>query len=301
MLSQTYRIALNRIALIEKPDKSFPWNDYMARFVIEDISPDELLLRIGRGFGFAPIFGNDGYPRLENFRETSFLVVDMDTEDNRSSLATLSQHPLVAYHGAIIYPTHSYTPERPRHRVVFLLNEPLKRPESVVAMQKFLAGAFGSNDYSLNANKTWQANGKIDADNLWDICYLPDHFYFSPEQVVNYLNQYQAAERRKLERQTKQQHRQTGAEQGENYMPLRELSQRLGRIDPYSMGYDEWVKLGAAIAHSYGQDAFWVFKDWSDTPGKTPMTMAVYKAMMRDHPNAAGYGTIIKLLKEHNA
>jgi len=290
-----YLISINQIPIIEKPGSDFPWKEYMARFVTEEVDAIELLNRIGKGFGFGPVFGGDGYPRKENFYCAQHVVVDMDTEDERSSLAVLERHPLVAAHGAIIYPTHSHTPERPRHRVVFLLNAPIYQVEHYRTICATVTAFFAGADPAGGSNPvmTWQANGRIDADNLWPLVYLAPEFDFGIEDVALYT----ARHRRVQEKQDASRRQEPRSFEEQDRMPLAELFGKLNRIDPYSMGYTDWVKLGAAIAHSYGDDAFHQFKAWSDKPGKVPLTVAKWRSFIRATGNQAGYGTIVMFLK----
>lgn len=184
-MDNIYRIAINRIPLIDKPNSDFPWPEYMAAFEPHELTPGELLWKIGHGFGFAPIFGEDGYPTMEKWIESQFIAIDID--DERTTLDELSKHELVAYHGAIVYPTHSHTAEAPRHRVVFLLDQPVRNATTYRLLYSAIASMFPGADHSVAPNKTWMGNGKIDFHKLWGLCRLPKRFVFTPEQVVTYM------------------------------------------------------------------------------------------------------------------
>ena len=82
-------------------------------------------------------------------------------------------------------------------------------------------------------------------------------------------------------------------------MSLQELETKLHNLDPYSLDRDEWVTLGAAIAHTYGEEAYPVFKQWSDVEGHAPMTRSEWNSMAR--PGEAGYGSIIHILHRERA
>lgn len=299
-MTQNYRISINRIALIEKPDDQFPWSTYMQRFEAEDLEPLEFLDRIGKGFGFAPVFGGDGRPTIANFLSAQYIAVDMDTEDARSAMGTLMWHPLVSAHGAIIYPTHSHTDDKPRHRVVFLLDEPIDRADHYRMACTAVTALFdGADPSGCNPNKTWMANGKIGADNLWSWVHYGPPFALSRQDLRLYVHQHQA---RQPQRQQPAQVPSRPYRSGER-MDLNELFARLSRIDSYSLSYDDWVRLGAAVAHSYGDPAFILFKQWSDQPGKTPLTRSKWHSLAQDAAGgkSAGYGTLIHLLKERSA
>lgn len=300
-MQREYRIAVNRIPVLDKPDKDFPWHDYVDCFEPHDLSGYELLYKIGKGHGFAPIFRGDGRPTLQNFVESQFIAVDMDTEDERSSYATLSQHPLVTYHGALIYPTHSSTPEKPRHRVVFLLDMPIYSAAAYKKAIDAVTVLFDGADRSGGANKTWMGNGQIDFRNLWEQCHLPTSFQFTPEQVTHYIVQHKLLQNRERAKQVDNNVLKYRRETGQDVPALAETGRRLFAIDPYSLSYDEWVKVGAALAHTYGDNAYWLFKDWSDRPGKDPVTMAKWQSLGREAAGkSAGYGSIVQLFKENH-
>lgn len=290
-IPMTYRFAINSIPVLDKPDKQFPWSDYIERFELRDVTPGELLYAIGTGHGFAPVFR--GRPSIQNFVEASFLAVDMDTEDSRSSMAALKSHPLVACHGAIIYPTHSHKPESPRHRIVFLLDRPISSSVAYKQACETINWLFPGCDTSTGPAKTWMSNAEIDCYNRWDECYFAPGFSFAAEMLTTYMLQYKRTVKPVRSEPTFSSEEFFGSKER---MSLPELRQHLARVDPYSMDREEWVRLGAAIAHCYGDQAYFIFRDWSDRPGHGRMSIGEWKSMTRDHPKAAGYGTIIKML-----
>lgn len=79
-------------------------------------------------------------------------------------------------------------------------------------------------------------------------------------------------------------------------MSLEEVRGYLQRLDPYRLSYMEWVKLGAAIAHTYGDNAYYTFKDWSDTDGKTPLSWSKWRSLAREHGSPVTYATIVWML-----
>ena len=304
--NKLYRLSINRIPILDKPGDDFPWHDYNERFEVCDVTAAGLLEQIGKGHGFAPVFRGDGRPTIQNFSESPFIAVDMDTEDERSSLRTLVEHPLVSYHGALIYPTHSHRDEKPRHRVLFLLDMPIFSAVAYGNAVRAINSLFEGADGTGGPNKTWQANGNIDFRHLWDKCYLSPTLQFSPEMVTHYILQHklktdkEAKDKQRYDARQYKQHYESST--GDSIMQLSELGPRLFRLDPYSLSYDEWVKLGAALAHTYGDAAYWLFKDWSDRPGKQPLDRNKWQTFAKEAAagKSAGYGSVIKLLKEHN-
>jgi hypothetical protein len=74
------------------------------------------------------------------------LGVDFDTEDGRSSLQQLKKDLFIAKYGALLYTTPSHTPDKPRARVIFLLDTPIIQPTNYVLASSALLWIFGSGD-----------------------------------------------------------------------------------------------------------------------------------------------------------
>ncbi len=73
-----------------------------------------------------------------NVTGSQLLALDSDTGEERSSFAGLLADLFIARHAAIIHATASSTWERPRSRIIFLLDEPLEPAEYELALQALL-------------------------------------------------------------------------------------------------------------------------------------------------------------------
>jgi hypothetical protein len=69
------------------------------------------------------------YRKAENFISASHLGLDRDEESRESSIEGLLKDQFIIDHGAIVHETSSSTSEKPRSRVVFLLDSPITDPK----------------------------------------------------------------------------------------------------------------------------------------------------------------------------
>ena len=69
-----------------------------------------------------------GFRHERNFTAGQVLSLDFDTEDEVSTIKHLSSVDFFNKYAYAIYTTASHTEDKPRARVVFLLQEPIKRP-----------------------------------------------------------------------------------------------------------------------------------------------------------------------------
>lgn len=63
---------------------------------------------------------------IENFVETSLIPIDFDSGDMDSSLDVLRENPMYQRYGTFIHTTPSHKPDKPKARMVFVLEEPIK-------------------------------------------------------------------------------------------------------------------------------------------------------------------------------
>lgn len=291
----TFKVALHRVCFIEKPDKdpAFDWEHFNCGFVNVELDILQLCNAIYLGRAFAPWM--NGKRKVENFTLAQHIGVDMDTNDKRSDIEELIRHPLVQGYGAIIYETPSHTPYQPRARVIFPLDEPITTAEGYKSAIQIVTELFDDPDPScVDAARFFFGNGKLGfhqhTDGMW----------FNPDACLP-VSELRRMARLRVQRLKAQQQGPASTphnQPSEEIMPLAELEERLRTLNPYGMPYYEWAKIVAALGHVYGFGAFTVARNWSDKPGKTSLTEKKWRSLIRDHPKAAGYGTLIRALKE---
>jgi hypothetical protein len=297
-MPSTFAIAVNRQRFVEKPGREMDWETFNSQFInVDNMDVMRFANAIYMGHAYCPQM--TGKRKAENFHLAQHVAVDMDCGDQRASLDALRQHPLVQAYGAIIHETPSHTPEAPRARVIFLLDEPIHTAEGYRAALSVVTEQFpGADPACVDPARFFYGNGRLGA------MQRTDGIWFAPEICLP-LSELRRYARIQAER-AKQQQTWTPPENGNGHgqpgngerMNLDELGQRLAHVNPYSMGYDQWLKLIAAVRHVYGDGAFGAVKAWSDMPGHDPLTQAKWNSLQASHPNPAGYGTIVPIIKE---
>lgn len=299
----TFRIAVNNRCFVEKPGRELDWESFNSGFRNWEIDIMRFCNAVFMGYPYCPWM--EGKRKVENFQLAQHIAIDMDCGDARADMETLTQHPLVQTYGAIIHETPSHTPAAPRARVIFILDEPIRDANGYkVAIQTVTDLFDGSDPACVDAARFFYGNGKLHAlgrtEGIW----------FHPEACLPLTElrrfaRIRAAKQREMAQQNRSQWVQRATTSGNGHgaassdqMTMNELRDRLGRLHPYAMGYDTWLKLVAAIRHCYGESSFGVVKAWSDVTGEEPLTESKWNSLSDTHPNPAGYGTIVQILQE---
>lgn len=291
----TFKVALHRVVFIEKPsqDENFDWEAFNTGFVNVELNLMQFCNAIYIGRAYCPWM--NGKRKVDNFKLAQHIAIDIDAGDERGAIETLTRHPLVQGFGAIIHETPSHTDYKPRARVIFPLDEPIQTAEGYKAAVQVVTELFDGADPScVDAARFFFGNGKLHhyqhIDGLW----------FNPDACLP------VSEIRRMARLRQQKNRATAEQpKGEiqqsrdEIMPIAEMSDRLRAVDPYRMHYREWAKIVAALGHVYGFSAYTTAKNWSDKPGKSPLTEKKWRSLIKEHPKAAGYGTLMWALKEY--
>lgn len=291
-----FKVAIHNVSFIEKPtdDPDFLWELFNSGFTNQEVDVLELCNYIYIGRAYCPWM--TGKRKADNFQLAQHIAIDIDTGDKRASIEELQLHPLVQGYGAIIHETPSHKPEAPRARVIFPLDEPITTAEGYKAAIQVATDLFdGADPACVDSARFFFGNGKLGfeqrMEGLWlrtDAC-LP----------VSELRRMARLRSNQQKEQREQQYKSTpNVQPSGSIMSLHEMEDRLRGIDPYRMSYPEWAKVVAALGHVYGTGAFGVAKNWSDRPGKTPLTERKWSSLAREHPKPAAYGTIMRALKE---
>jgi len=291
-----FRIGIHNVSFIEKPDRQddFDWELFNTGFVNREVDIFEFFnyIYIGRSY----CAWMNGKRKVDNFQLAQHIAVDIDTGDKRGTIAELQKHPLVQGYGAIIHETPSHRPDAPRARVIFLLDEPITTADGYKAAIQVVTEMFdGADPACVDAARFFFGNGKLGfhehRDGIWmrpDAC-LP----------VSELRRMARLRVQKQKEQRTQNNQPTpNVQPSDEVISLVEMEERLRSLNPYSIDYTEWAKVVAALGHVYGSGAFIVAKNWSDKPGKDPLTEKKWRSLIGEHPKAAGYGTLMRALKE---
>lgn len=294
----TFKIAIHRVPFIEKPteQEDFDWELFNTGFVNVELDLMQFCNAIYIGRAYCPWM--NGKRKVDNFKLAQHIAVDIDAGDERGDIETLTRHPLVQGFGAIIHETPSHTDYRPRARVIFPLDEPIQTAEGYKAAVQIITEMFDGADPScVDSARFFFGNGRLGfyrhTDGIW---FSPDPCL--PVSEIRRMARLRQQKSKTSDEQPRQDTRVGDAPTKDEIMPLAEMSERLRLLDPYRMHYREWAKIVAALGHVYGFSAYTAAKNWSDKPGKEPLTEKKWRSLIKDHPKAAGYGTLIRALKE---
>ena len=139
-----YRVAVSSMKVGKLPKGDRRWADFTSSFVNKELTAPELWTAVQNGQAFAPWV--NGGRSIDNFICGQHIAVDMDTEDEASSIAHLMRNVFVRTYASFIYTTHSHTPEAPRARVVFLLDEPIYDYERLQTVHEFIHALIPGSD-----------------------------------------------------------------------------------------------------------------------------------------------------------
>ena len=128
-----YKISISDIALSAKPQQGGAlWERLTTSFRNMELTLDEFAAFVLAGHSYTSWLR--GPRRVNaNFLASQFIVVDMDTDDEWSSIPALLDNWFVRNYSAFIHTTFSHTPSTPRARIVFLLDEPITSREGYKA------------------------------------------------------------------------------------------------------------------------------------------------------------------------
>ncbi len=121
----TFKVAISRYALDRKIPPGDPfWHDFNGSFSNSEVTAYDLAGAIWNGHPLTT-WHKDHWRSTANFVTGQHLGLDFDTEDERSTLATLTADKFIAKHGAMCYTTPSHTDDKPKARAIFLLDTPI--------------------------------------------------------------------------------------------------------------------------------------------------------------------------------
>jgi hypothetical protein len=108
------------------------------RFYPATISLDGLIDHIGQGKAWTPGYFKDNRRTKANFVSSQLLALDLD----KCPLDTdaIAADPFIRQYAFLVYRTPSYTPEVPKHRVLFVLDEPITGQHAVTRWEAMQIG-----------------------------------------------------------------------------------------------------------------------------------------------------------------
>ena len=140
-------IGINPLWPGEKLPQGDPrWGQYTHSFRKEQHTIESLIKRVaGDGCSFSPVMRNS-HREIENFISAQHIGLDDDRGTHESSLEALADDPFIAAHAAFLYETPSSTPEEPKSRILFILDQPFDDAEEYRTAQEALWWKYGATD-----------------------------------------------------------------------------------------------------------------------------------------------------------
>jgi hypothetical protein len=227
--------------------------------------------------------------KAENYSLGQHIGLDFDTEDKRSTFKYLLSDPFISRYGSIIYTTPSHTPDKPRARVLFMLDEPIHQAKNYALAATALLWIFGSADRQCKDPVRFFYGCKPGAGEMeWLNHELP------LDIVKDLIRRYQDTGRA--------QHRRSQRPLDRTNQPADKLRiiSALNHLDPWSVSYDEWLAVLMALHNEMpGSEGLSLAERWAD--GKPHEVERKWRGF-DPGGNASGQitiGTLFALAKEH--
>ncbi len=290
-----YQIAINKMKLTGKlPKGDRRWEEFNTSFDNLELEMIDIANAIYCGHSYTA--WHNGRRTTENFVSAQFIAVDMDTEDERSTIAYLAAMEFVKIYASFIYSTPSSTEATPRSRVIFLLDEPITNADAYKSAINFIYSMFpGSDPNCVKASGFFYGSLNCQLEILDNV--LP---------VVHMRSYYQ----RWLKTQPKQAPQvaqpiepvvypakmQTPAANGQT--PENDLREALAKIDPMAISYGDWVRVLMALHHDLGDAGLPIAEQWGQ--GKENEIRGKWRSFKANgNGGAVTLKTVFGMAKQH--
>lgn len=127
-----------------KEYEDFDWYKFNTGFENVTLSAFALSREIKQGHAYTS--WHNGIRKRSNFLTGQVVATDHDTEDERSSFDFLKQDEFIAKYAFMLHSTPSHTQDKPRSRVVYILDQEIQNVESYETLLRALLDKFGDAD-----------------------------------------------------------------------------------------------------------------------------------------------------------
>lgn len=246
----SYKLAFSRMAPTQKLQQGDPsWSEFNASFVNRELELIDIANEIYCGHPFTTWHKNN-WRNATNYMLGQHIGIDLDTEDERSTLAYLAKDKFIKKFAALVYTTPSHTPDAPRARVLFLLDTPINQAKNYTAAVSALLWLFGTADRQCkDACRFFYGSHNCDLEWIDNVLPLT--------KIRQIIDQYQATGNIAKDSHTKQRNYTPTAEQ-------KEVQDALGYIKPWSIDYDDWLKILMAIHQGFGDTGLGMAESWAE-------------------------------------
>lgn len=296
MVAMKYKIAINRMATGKLPQGDSRWATFNDSF--ENTEADVMDVTEAIYAGKAYTTWHRGRRKLENFQAAQHIAIDMDTGDERSSMGALLANPIVRMYAGIIHTTPSHTPQAPRARVIFFLDQPITSADAYRTAATFLIAQFpGADTACTDASRFFYGNKGAD---IW--------FEYNELPLAHLRTWYG----RWLRTQPKQRGASgkiirldaaraariietTHGEDAPAVDDIEKVKQALARIDPWGIDYNQWIGVIAALKRDLGDGALSIAEQWAQ--GKPGEVQREWARINTDRSNGMHLGTIFYMAR----
>jgi hypothetical protein len=122
------------------------WRIFNAQFVNLDLPVQHLPEQVERGYAYTA--QHSGYRKADNFICAQHVGLDYDTGDERSSFRYLLSDEFIRNNAYFLHSTASHTNEKPRSRVIFVLDRPIYDVTKYALLTEAFAETYKTNGHA---------------------------------------------------------------------------------------------------------------------------------------------------------
>lgn len=262
-----HKISINTMALDGKiPTGDARWGRFNDSFQNQELESIDFMNAVYTGHSYGAWY--NGRRNYENFICAQHIAVDMESGDERSTLAYLADVEFVRYYGSFIYTTPSHTEQTPRARVVFLLDEPIVTTEAYKTAIGFVYSLFPGSDTScVDASRFFYGSKNCQLewlDNVLPVAHL--RTYYHRWQKAHPLAH---VKRPTQPAQPDGEHNYPTQTPAPNGAPEMDIQTALSKIDPWGVDYKTWTKILASLHEELGDAGLAIAEQWAQgKPGE---------------------------------
>lgn len=282
--NNTYKISLGPQLTGKIPPGSPYWKTFNGSFLNQEVKLNEFASAIYTGRPFTTWHKNK-WRATENYMLGHHLGIDFDTEDSQSSIPYLMKDPFIQKYASVIYTTPSHTIDKPRARVVFLLEQPIMQAKNYALAAASLLWLFSTADRQCKdpARFFYGAGPGADMELLPGI--LP--IAIIKDMIAKYQKSGQKQKRR-----------------AETYKPQstdeQEVQDALNKINPWGIEYDQWLAVLMAIHSEFpGSNGLAMAEAWGQgSTGEVSRKWQSFK-LSGNESGRVGMGTLFQMAFEN--
>lgn len=252
-IDKEYHAALGPVLQGKIPPGDAYWREFNGAFRNQALTQVALAAELFDGRPITTVC-DPSWRKAENYSLGQHIGLDFDTEDKRSTFKHLMADPFIARYGSIIYTTPSHTPDKPRARVLFMLDTPIHQAKNYTLAATALLWIFGAADRQCKDPVRFFYGCKPGAGEMeWLNNELP------LDIVKDLIGRYQRTGRANHRRAQRGPRREYGDPDRQK------IADALDHLDPWALSYDEWVSVLMAV-HSElpGGEGLSLAERWAD-------------------------------------